>query len=441
MLRLGVVLSLVLLGCTPTPGPNNPIAGANPDGSPKWVNRGSGAFDGEHGKCFYGVGLLKGVRNEALARQAADNRARGEVAKLFDLYIAAMMKDYQRSTTAGNFKASAEEQDIVSAQKTITEVTLRGVEIRDHWIHPQTGVYYALAVLDVDGVAKSLETARQLNATVRDFVRHNARRAFEDMDRELDARRSDHPKLPTCADGAQLTYVIDDQAQIRTFHPTSPTPLQLKGTLSCPLAGRPFSMAVRHDGIAFVLFAHSPRPNDCAGLARVDLKTLSCEKVSGFTCQSGALQLFGMGYALVGASGEETLLIAGHRSPTLAKLDPESGTVTVVGTAPSHSLELTGNPKGELWGFGPDPTARAFRMDSSTGAGQQTFPLAIPVRTPGNASWAFAEWGRVFYVFYGEKGVDGTSVYRLTPDGKLSTFLGKTGLNIVGAGNAVCAGI
>ncbi len=187
MRRFGLVLSLIFVGCS-GPSSNNPIAGVNPDGSPKWVNRGSGAFDGEHGKAFYGVGLLTGVQNEALARQAADNRARGEVAKLFDLYIAAMMKDYQRSTTAGDFKASAEEQDIVSAQKTITEVTLRGVEIRDHWIHPQNGTLYALAVLDLEGITKSLDTAQQLNARVRDYVRANARRAFEDMDRELQKR-------------------------------------------------------------------------------------------------------------------------------------------------------------------------------------------------------------------------------------------------------------
>jgi len=187
MRRFGLLLSLIFVGCS-GPAANSPIAGVNPDGSPKWVNRGSGAFDGEHGKAFYGVGLLTGVQNEALARQAADNRARSEIAKLFDTYIAAMMKDYQRSTTAGDFKASAEEQDIVSAQKTITEVTLRGVEIRDHWLSPQNGTLYALAVLDLEGIGKSLDSAQQLNARVRDYVRANARRAFEDMDRELQKR-------------------------------------------------------------------------------------------------------------------------------------------------------------------------------------------------------------------------------------------------------------
>jgi hypothetical protein len=164
-----------------------------PDGVPRWVNRGSGAYEEEQGKCFYGVGVLTGVQNPALSRQAVDNRARGEIAKMFDLYIAAMMKDYQRSTTAGDFQASAEEQDIVSAQKTITEVTLRGVEVRDHWIDPKSGVQYALAILDLNGMMKSLEQAKSLNNNLRDYVRANARRAFDELDQEL-KQRTDRDK-------------------------------------------------------------------------------------------------------------------------------------------------------------------------------------------------------------------------------------------------------
>jgi len=194
-MRRWILLGLVSLfaACSSGPGPDHPIHGVTPDGTPRWVNRGSGAYDGKFGKCFYGVGVLAGVKNPGLSRQAVDNRARGEIAKMFDLYVAAMMKDYQRSTTAGDFKNSAEEQDIVSAQKTITEVTLRGVEVRDHWVDPQDGTKYALAILDLNGIMKGLEDAKQLNTKVRDYVRANARRAFNDLDREL-RKRTDRDK-------------------------------------------------------------------------------------------------------------------------------------------------------------------------------------------------------------------------------------------------------
>jgi hypothetical protein len=180
--------SLLLVGCATTTSPGDPTQGVTPEGVPAWVNKGSGAYEGPQGKCFYGVGLLTGVQNPALARQAVDNRARAEIAKIFDLYIAAMMHDYQRSTTAGDMKASAEEQDIVSAQKTITEATLRGVEVRDHYTDPQTGTQYALAVLDMNGIQDGLNNATGLNAGLRDYVRENARRAFEDLDSELQKR-------------------------------------------------------------------------------------------------------------------------------------------------------------------------------------------------------------------------------------------------------------
>jgi len=194
---VGALLAAALfVNCSgPGAGGGDPTVGVNPDGSPRWVNRGSGAFDGKYGKAFYGVGIATGIQNPGLLRQTVGNRARGEVAKIFDTYIAAMMKDYQRSTTAGDFSASAEEQDIVSAQKTVTEVTLRGVEVRDFWRNPADGSLYALAVLDLANIDKGLDQAKGLNAKIRDHVRANARRAFNDLDREL-AKRSNPPPPP-----------------------------------------------------------------------------------------------------------------------------------------------------------------------------------------------------------------------------------------------------
>ena len=43
---------------------------------PEWVMKGSGAFGGEEGRVFYGVGSVSGIKNHALARTTADNRAR-----------------------------------------------------------------------------------------------------------------------------------------------------------------------------------------------------------------------------------------------------------------------------------------------------------------------------------------------------------------------------
>lgn len=192
-------VSATIVGCATSGGSDHPLMGTNPDGSPRWVNRGSGAFEGEYGKAFYGVGIVQGIQSESLAKQTAANRARAEIAKIFDVYVAAMMKDYQRSTTVGVggvMQASAEEQDVVSAQKTITEVTLRGVQVRDYWVNPQSGSIYSLAILELNEIPKSINDAPQLSAGVRDHVRANADRAFDDMNRELQGRTSSPTPAP-----------------------------------------------------------------------------------------------------------------------------------------------------------------------------------------------------------------------------------------------------
>lgn len=183
---LFVVLGFGLQACaSSSDSADNPIVGVQEDGTPNWVNRGSGAFDESGKKSFYGVGIVQGVRNVALARQTVDNRARGEIAAIFDLYIGRLMKDYQRSTTAADFDATTEEQDITATQKTITDITLRGVEIREHWTDPQSQALYALAVLQLDAMVEILEQTKNLSSRVREHVRTNAAKAFDELNEEL----------------------------------------------------------------------------------------------------------------------------------------------------------------------------------------------------------------------------------------------------------------
>lgn len=189
--------ALVLVGslggaaaCTVTAavGPD-PVTGVNPDGSPRWVGRGSGVWQEGAGKAFYGVGLVQGIESESLSRQTADNRARGEIARIFDLYVTALMRDYQRSTSSSAAPgASAEEQDVLAVQQTITQTTLRGVEIVDHWFDPANGARYALARLDLAQVPQAVGAAQGLSQATVAHVRQNADRAFGELAQELSKR-------------------------------------------------------------------------------------------------------------------------------------------------------------------------------------------------------------------------------------------------------------
>ena len=151
---------------------------------PDWVLKGSGAFGNEGEKIFFGVGSVSGIRNHALARTTADNRARAEIAKVFEVYSASLMKDYMASTTAGDMESSSEEQHVEQVVKTFSAQTLSGVQVVDHWFHPVDGTVYALGRLDLDSFTNQLEKMKELNGKVRDYVRKNAERAFMDLEQE-----------------------------------------------------------------------------------------------------------------------------------------------------------------------------------------------------------------------------------------------------------------
>lgn len=179
-----VLLGVLMVGC----GGGQVKPTFYPD-APEWVRKGSGAFLNENqSRIFYGVAASSGVRNKALAIQTADNRARNEVAKIFDVYVASIMKDYQAATTAGDFTASTEEQHVEQAIKTVTSTTLSGVLIIDHW-QDTNGDIFSLARLDLDQFGQNMDKMKELNGQVRDFVRKNAERLHDELKQEADSKK------------------------------------------------------------------------------------------------------------------------------------------------------------------------------------------------------------------------------------------------------------
>jgi hypothetical protein len=177
-LALVGALTVVVGGCA---GGNAGLTGTTASGAPAWVNKGSGAFSGDRGKAFYGVGSAPKMVDAALQRDRANNRARAEILKIFNTYIAYMMKDYARSTTAGDMSKESYEADVQSVQKTISIGDLNGAQIMDTWKDPADGTLYSLAVLDVAGVGDIMAKKGELDAKLRDYVRANAEKAFDEL--------------------------------------------------------------------------------------------------------------------------------------------------------------------------------------------------------------------------------------------------------------------
>ena len=154
--------------------------------APEWVNRGGGGDkkDADGTKYFYGVGMAQGIQNRALAVDTADARARAKIAETISTCISKLTKDYLASTTAGDMTKSAEEQNVTETLKSFTQMTLSGVTIVDHWKDPSDGTLFAFARLDVENMKKMLDQAKELDSKVRDFVRANADKAFDDLSAE-----------------------------------------------------------------------------------------------------------------------------------------------------------------------------------------------------------------------------------------------------------------
>jgi hypothetical protein len=151
---------------------------------PEWVDKGSGAYSGEMGKAFYGVGSAWGIKNPSLLRSTADNRARAEVARIFKTYTASLMKDYSASTMAGDPNETSEEQHVEQTIKTFTKAELAGVQIVDHYKDRETGELFALARMDLSTFENYMNKARELSDAVRQRVVQHAEQAFEDLAKE-----------------------------------------------------------------------------------------------------------------------------------------------------------------------------------------------------------------------------------------------------------------
>jgi hypothetical protein len=174
----GVCLALALSACESTP---------------KWVK--TGTYSDKDTKAFYGVGEVMGIRNEPLAWDAADNRARAQMSKILSTYTAYLMRDYAASTTAGNFQKTAEEQNVEEATKTFSATTLNGVRPVDRYKDEKKGIYYVLVKMDLENVKDMLMQSKELNSQVRDYVRKNADRAFERLEKEEQKREGSGPNL------------------------------------------------------------------------------------------------------------------------------------------------------------------------------------------------------------------------------------------------------
>jgi hypothetical protein len=173
-------LILLLVGCgTTKPQDPGTVIQNELEDAPKWVLQGHGSDQ----DLIYGVGSATGTRNVALARSSALGRARTEISRQLDLKVKAMLKDYQATTTGGEYFGTVanDEQHIVDVAKQVVDLNLSGTYQEDTWIS-QTGTMYVLVSLDVEHFKNAVNDMQSLSEDIRAAVVERAEAAFQELD-------------------------------------------------------------------------------------------------------------------------------------------------------------------------------------------------------------------------------------------------------------------
>jgi LPP20 lipoprotein len=95
-------------------------------------------------------------RGQASTQEEAKDRARADVAKIFQVAVVASSEDVQRSKSGSSSGAPQYEQQASRSISTRTNQIIRGIQIAELWQDPATKNFYALAVLPRLQTAASL---------------------------------------------------------------------------------------------------------------------------------------------------------------------------------------------------------------------------------------------------------------------------------------------
>jgi len=184
---LVVLVALVSMGCASAGGGASTGTGKFVDlrklGAPNWTVDEGSSLPQDKGKAFYGVGVAENISNMGLLRTSADNRARNQITKLLENYSASIGKDAMESISVGKNDGKGDEQNVRNAIKNTAFGTISGIEIIDHWQHPDTGAMYSLARLDLNAVKNALDKSKELNNQVKEQVRKNADKLFDELEK------------------------------------------------------------------------------------------------------------------------------------------------------------------------------------------------------------------------------------------------------------------
>ncbi len=156
---------LAALGCGGAAALQQSVQGGR---DPEWVNAGTGAYTGDRGRLFVGVGIASGIRDANKRRATVDGRARAEVAKILQAFAVSEVAQVSASSEA----------DVRSAVEEALQRSLLEVSLVDHWVD-RDGTEFAMAQLGLDSFKNAISRSTLLDDKSKEVARAVAERSFD----------------------------------------------------------------------------------------------------------------------------------------------------------------------------------------------------------------------------------------------------------------------
>lgn len=177
-----VVTAFAMAGCTSKgSGVSTAKISKCYDGAPAWVLNG-GAEGGLSavGSAQIGNAGLSFARNEAMAN------GRDEVARILELKVSNMVKNFTQTTGVGNSQTVDKVSSSVSRQ--LANQTITGSKSKEQWISSECNELFVLVVADAPGIKEDIKN--QITSSYRNeqavWQQLQAKDALKEMDREID---------------------------------------------------------------------------------------------------------------------------------------------------------------------------------------------------------------------------------------------------------------
>ena len=152
--------------------------------TPEWTALASGVYREPSGKeVFYGLGSVGKEESTSDRKILSEDRARNELAKVFDSYIKRLAKEVTGSKLS-NSVTDVHRNRLGSSLDERTATILMEAEITQYWSNKNNGKVYSMAQLDLNRLTDKLDSIKSISPEDRSFLKESIVRAHSSMANE-----------------------------------------------------------------------------------------------------------------------------------------------------------------------------------------------------------------------------------------------------------------